>query len=375
MTQDNSKYTKYLHSNALSSLRERIQKDDELEGRGLGSQYLNKLAELMDGPEGRWWRDALVHPDVIIAVRRDSLNVYHRGASVFLADLRDGRIVPKTHAKYLVRQRQTHAEMNLDLSFSGPVGNTVWKCYEGPATLKEMLKAAAALAGPEKFGLHSLIRNSLHVIDVEIALEGSVAVPIDAGTDAEEQTEISEAIKAADEVSPDETKANRLDVATLEDRNDCIHLVFHEAKHFGNKELRAKKEKGGSEAIDPPVLGQIERYTSTLKEHGKRLASEYAAICRSLLVIDGMRQFLLDNQNKHSPRKPLDADSLITRVALGAPLQVDFEPRLIVFGFDQDQKDGEVWKRHRNHLEKRLGGRRFHAIGNTRDSRIRQLSS
>jgi hypothetical protein len=292
---------------------------------------------------------------------------------VFLADLRDGRIVPKTHAKYLVRQRQSHAEMSPDLSFSGPDDGTVWKRYAGPATLKDMLKAAAALAGPEKFGLHSLIRNSLHVIDVEIALDGSVPTPIDDGRDAEEQTEISEAIDAADEVSLDGRKANRLDVATLEDRNDGIHLVFHEAKHFGNKELRAKK--GASEAIDPPVLGQIERYSSTLMEHGKRLASEYAAVCRSLLVIDGMRQSLLENPGKHSPRKALDADSLITRVALGAPLQVDFEPRLIVFGFDHDQKEGEVWKRHRNHLEKRLGERRFHAIGNTRGGRIRQLSS
>ncbi len=188
-----------------------------------------------------------------------------------MAELRDGRIVPKTHAKYLIRQEQAHAEMNPDLSFAGPVGGTVWKSYKGPATLKDMLKAAAALAGPEKFGLHNLIKNSPDVIDVEIALDGPTAAPVEATT-VEEQTEIGEAIEAAEAAtdltlgSSDKSgKDNRLDVATLKDRNGSIHLVFHEAKHFGNKELRAKRRaKGDAKRSDPKVLEQIDRYATTL---------------------------------------------------------------------------------------------------------------
>jgi hypothetical protein len=38
-------------------------------------------------------------------VHKESLNVYHRGASIFRVDFRHGRPVPVTHAKYLVRQR------------------------------------------------------------------------------------------------------------------------------------------------------------------------------------------------------------------------------------------------------------------------------
>jgi hypothetical protein len=131
-------YFKHLPKEDLSALQTRIAKDDEVEGRRLGSKLLNRLRELLDVTvtEGQWWRDVLAHPDVIIAVRRDSLNVYHRGASIFLAELTDGgRIVPKTHAKYLVRQQQAHAEMKSDLSFAGPVGGTVWERYEGRATL------------------------------------------------------------------------------------------------------------------------------------------------------------------------------------------------------------------------------------------------
>ncbi|MEH2500480.1 hypothetical protein V1294_006959 [Bradyrhizobium sp. AZCC 1678] len=366
-------YLQYLPKGDRSALQEKIYKDDGIEGRGLSPKYLSKLAELLDpdNREGQWWRDVLADRDVIIAVRRDSLNVYHRGGSIFLAELRDGRIVPKTHAKYLVRQEQAHAEMNPDLSFAGPVGGTVWKSYKGPATLKDMLKAAAALAGPEKFGLHNLIKNSPDIIDVEIALDGSTAAPVEATT-VEEQTEIGEAIEAAEAAtdltlgSSDKSgKDNRLDVATLKDRNGSIHLVFHEAKHFGNKELRAKRRaKGDAKRSDPKVLEQIDRYATTLKTHETRLVSEYAALCRSLLIIDAMRQSVLGNC------QALDSDSLIKRVALGESLKVDLEPRLIIFGFDDDQKKGTVWKPHLELLKKRLG-RRFHAIGKTSDSCIR----
>jgi hypothetical protein len=370
---DFDKYAKYLPSEALSVLQGRIQQDDEVAGRGLGSQYLNALSELLDAPEGQWWRDVLINPDVIIAVRNDSVNVYHRGASIFLAELGNGRIVPKTHIKYLVRSEQAYAEMKSDLSFAGSAGATTWERYGGSTTLRDMLKAAATLAGPEKFGLHNLIKNSPHVVDVEIALD-SPAAPIEAGADEEERIEISEAIEAADEGSSDERKDNRLDVATLEDRSGNIRLVFHEAKHFGNKELRAKKPKGSAEVTDPPVVGQIQRYASALAKHENKLVSEYAAVCRSLLVIDAMRQYVL-SESKLSPTKASNADPLITRVALGAPLKVDLEPRLIVFGFDKDQKDGNVWKPHREHLKHSLGEQRFHAIGNTRDGRVKQLSS
>jgi hypothetical protein len=363
-------YLKYLPKGDRSALQEKIYSDDGLDGRGLSPRYLSKLAELLVAPEGQWWRDVLADRDVIIAVRRDSLNVYYRGGSIFLAELRDGRIVPKTHAKYLVRQQQAHAEMNPDLSFAGPVGGTVWERYEEGATLRDMLKAAAALAGPEKFGLHNLIKNSPDVIDVEIALGGPTAAPVEATT-VEEQTEIGEAIEAAEAAtdlalgsSDKSLKDNRLDVATLKDRNGSIHLVFHEAKHFGNKELRAKRRaKGDAKRPSPKVLEQIDRYATTLKTHETQLAPEYAALCRSLLVIDAMRQSVRECE-------ALDSDSLINRVALGAPLKVDLEPHLIVFGFDDDQKKGTVWKPHLELLEKRLA-RRFHAIGNASNSRIR----
>jgi hypothetical protein len=72
----------------------------------------------------------------------------------------------------------------------------------------------------------------------------------------------------------------------VEERNGNVHLVFHETKHFGNPELRTSKEEAS-------VLEQIKRYASALKVHQRQLQAEYAAVCRSLLVIDGMRQAVL----------------------------------------------------------------------------------
>jgi hypothetical protein len=54
----------------------------------------------------------------------------------------------------------------------------MWSEYKSPATLKDMLKAASVYAGPEKTGLHALIKNSLsdkvRVVDVESALPARI---------------------------------------------------------------------------------------------------------------------------------------------------------------------------------------------------------
>jgi hypothetical protein len=54
---------------------------------------------------------------------------------------------------------------------------------------------------------------------------------------------------------------------------------------------------------------------------------------------------------------------LIVRAANGETLEVDTEPRLIVFGFDKDQKEGLVWNPHRERLVDELG-LTVYAVGN-----------
>lgn len=316
--------------------------------RGLDAAFLDALEKATDQPG--WWRDVLAHPDLFIAVRRNYLNVYHRGASIFLIELRQGRLVPKTHVKYLVRQRQTYAALDAAGAFELDPAQVLWTRYEGPQTLREIVRATAGLSGPEKTGLHPLLMASPNVIDVEIALgmeiaaEGSEAADVDEG--------------ATTALSTPGRRIDRLDVAALVKDAGGFTVVFHEAKHFTNAELRAREDRA------PPVAGQMQRYRATLSHHADELARSYFAVCEALLRIDQMRQ-RARSTDVGAPVLSLLSPAVAELVASGQPPEIDPSPRLLVFGFDAAQRDDSVWQAHRSRLENEFG-LTVRAIGNTR---------
>ncbi len=192
--------------------------------QGMSEAFLDALDTLAQKPS--WWRDVLLRDDVFIAVRANSLNVYHRGASIFrIDDEGGGRVVPWTHTKYLIRQQQVLAQLHDGGHFEpSDIG---WSQYAGPSTLSDMIRSATDLAGAEKSGLHPLIVGSSKVIDVELSL--------------------LRASSSVDKSLPDSATSidrsqDRLDVVTVENRDGKPFIVFHEAKHFSNPALRAKGE-------------------------------------------------------------------------------------------------------------------------------------
>ena len=288
---------------------------------GVSDTFLDNLDKLAHQNSISWWRDVLVRDDIFLAVRRDSLNVYHRGGSIFRIDDRgDGIPSPKTHVKYLVRQQQVLAEL-IDGQF---VPNAIgWTHYTGPETLNDMIRAASDLAGPEKTGLHPLIVGGATVIDVEVAL-GRVgeAMPVECPPD-QPDTSRSTAFRNQD----------RLDVATLEQQGRNIAVVFHEAKHFTNPELRARSGV-------PPVVGQLRRYRTTLAHHAPALIERYQAACRALVRLDAMTRAV---RLAAGAAAPSVLDPLILEFAEGPTNRtIDPNARLIVFGFDADQKRGQL---------------------------------
>lgn len=287
---------------------------------GVSAAFLDALERLAIAETGSWWRDVLIRKDVFVAVRRNSLNVYHRGASIFrIDDIGAGAIRPKTHGKYLTRQQQALAELLPDNSFALPPGGTAWLHYDGATTLNDMLKSASDLAGPEKTGLHPLVLGNPKVIDVEVSLER-------AG---------SEASEAASSSAPTKTSRDqdRLDVVTLEKRGGETFVVFHEAKHFSNPALKAKT------GATPAVISQIARYRKTLEHHAPQLRLRYITVCHALSRIHEMRVSARTLAADLTP--PADLDSLIRAIAGSqSDLKIDPNPRLIVFGFDGDQKKG-----------------------------------
>lgn len=125
--------------------------------RYLSPEFVSALDRLTHRPEGNWWRDVLALRDLVLAVRRDALNIYYRGASIFSIERQGDRLLPTTHAKYLTRRQQGQVALQADESFAIMPEAALWTSCAGPQTLDEMMRAASDLASP-------------HVTDVEIAL-------------------------------------------------------------------------------------------------------------------------------------------------------------------------------------------------------------
>lgn len=309
--------------------------------RGLSAPFLDALDSLVDASEGQWWRDVLARPDLVIAVRSEYLNVYYRGASLFRIDRRGETIVPSTHAKYLSRSQQGLVQLSPDGRFGITPDRALWLSYEGATTLTDMVKSAAGLAGPEKIGLHGLLLASPHIVDVEISFGMTETAPGSVSPLGEPETDGANlaAAAAADVLSGHPstpqatTRQDRLDVATLEEQAGAITAVFHEAKHFSNSELRATPDR------TPPIVEQMARYRQTLAHHAPAISESYRDVCSALVRIDAMRRKVRGEISEPS------SDALVARIAADALLpRVDAEPRLVVFGFDRDQRDGALAK-------------------------------
>jgi hypothetical protein len=243
-----------------------------------------------------------------------------------------------------MRRRQAHAVLAADgKTFIYDPGETSWASYESGKTLDEMVAASKRFAGAEKSELHPLIMHP-SVIDVEIAFRSPTEQATSGGEPSAIDAEQNDAADESEITAKDEgisLRHDRLDAATLEDRDGALWIVFHEAKHFKNPELRA------GVAFQPPVGEQIARYRRSIETYAPDIAASYREVCEALRELQTMRA----KADPSGAAQATGLNPLIQRAANGEPLHVDGEPRLIVFGFDDDQKNGPTWTHHRQRLE------------------------
>ena len=117
--------------------------------------------------------------------------------------------------------------------------------------------------------------------------------------------------------------------------------MFYEAKRFADHAaLRAEQWRV------PKVVEQVDEYARLLEVNREKIAASYGRVCRNLVSLHGLS---VRHRERHA---------LLEHVA-GKPLSIDAEPRLVVFGFDADQRNGAAWKPHRDRLFELLGKRRF----------------
>jgi hypothetical protein len=244
---------------------------------------------------------------LFIAIRKDYINVYLNGSSLLKLWLEGNELVGETHYKYLLTPDANRPYVKV-VGGQAQIASHADMFLPDLSNLQALKRAADAYSSGEKSGVHQIVMSNPNVIDVEIAF----------GAENEKTGSIT---------------ANRIDFAALRQQPAGLEVVFYEAKQFSNKELRAS---GG----DVPVLEQLRRYESFLRSEQQALADSYRMVCENLVALDGVRERYASMQSVMR-----DLPNFV----------IQSEVRLVVFGFDNDQKNGANWSGHRDKLKAVLG--------------------
>ena len=297
--------------------------------RGISNQDFIKALK-KEYNTGGWWKEIVDDKDLFIAIRNEYINVYYKGNSLLKLSFVNGEFLAETHYKYLIRPKVKpfliKTSANMAFIPNGTKGVLDNYLIHNLSEIKSIKKASASYSGIEKEGIQKIIMSNDNIVDLEIALT----------QEAEE-----------DEINPEQSgksSAKRIDFAALQKKDSDYKLIFFEAKDFSNKDLRAK----GSAV--PKVIAQIDNYEKLLKQYKEDITYSYKQICQNLYDIlpSSLRS------------------QAIVDIANDTSVEVDVKPRLVLFGFDEDQKKGSIWSPHEQKLDKILGDR-FIAKGDPTD--------
>lgn len=252
--------------------------------RGIKKQdFINALNELYKD-KNSFWHKMLNDKELFVAIRDNYINVYYFGASLCKLDYTsDGVIRGQTHRKYLGIEEDGHFE-----SANGKIIEEKSK-IKSLTELTQIKGNANKYVIPEKRESYNEILNTgICVIDVETTLV---------------KKKIPNPIKKSD------YESSSLDYLVSE--ND--KLVFYEAKHINNKEIRSR--------TTPKVLVQIARYEEAIKQHEDEIISSYKLVCQNL------------NDLHISKNGNCDGN------LIGKKICIELKPRLIIFDIDNSKKE------------------------------------
>ena len=288
--------------------------------RGISNpDFIKALQEEYNNPES-WWRRIVDDKDLFIAIRNEYINVYFKGNSLIKLSFTNGDLIAETHYKYLIKPKVTPCLIKTSTSngMNFSPDNAQEYFTNNISDIEAIKTASGAYSGIEKEGIQKIIKSNDNIVDLEIALTHEAE---------------------ADEMNPQESTKNsakRIDFAALQKKDDCYELIFFEAKDFSNPELRVD----GPDS-KPKVMKQIETYQDLLIKYEADIISSYNKICQNLFDI--------------LPHSRLG--QAIIDIANGKSLEVNIEPRLVLFGFDGDQQKGDHWKPHKKKLKKYLNNK------------------
>ena len=287
--------------------------------RGLDDEFVKALNKQYEKGKDGWWKQFVDDDDLFLAIRHNAVHVYYRGCRLIEVRWRkhEKEIVGRTHYKYLLRPEMT--KEYVEVEDGQPSVSNASAYFADRLNATELKCSVDPYVEPEKDGVHKILMNNPYLLDVEIAIS-------------------------------DGEKAPRIDFAALQkDEAGKTHIVFYEAKHFDNPELRSRDK--------PKVVEQISKYRDLLDHdpYRKSIAKSYCRVAKNLCALGGVR---CRHQERHGLLKKTDR------------FIIEKEPGLVVFGFDKDQKCGSVWGKHRAKLEDLLRNRMPILRGNAADVEI-----
>lgn len=228
--------------------------------------------------------------DLFIAIRNDYLNVYYYGQSICKIEFIRDKIKWTSHKKYLGIDESGYADSESYLD-----------------DLERLKMSARKYRGKEKEQVKEQILNnkSMCVIDVEVTFGR-------------------------------EEEIGRLSidyVAVEKNENNKICLVFYEAKHSSNSEIRSR--------TIPKVFGQIEKYEQALTDplHKIEILNSYKTIYQNVIDLN------LKNKSKLTGLVGSNIESI----------EIDSEPRLIIFEIDPNKMNDQ----HFQKLKQEFGQKRL----------------
>lgn len=289
--------------------------------RGVNEEMINKLRE------EPLFKDKIL-PDikkgiVFPTIRNNKIDFYYYNSRLFEYD---GEF--KTHSKF--------AFVPVDYSNSyvtdGKEVGEVADFYTGYDNIKERAKLYTSL---EAEGVHRICKNGnilttsngneYIVLDIEIAFSNN-----------NEEEQLKGTIERLNE---DEKSQSRVDILLYNLKEQ--ELLFVEAKHFTNKEIRAEET--------PAVVNQIERYNKIIQTNYDVILQEYS---NHIQVLNKIFKEELKNE-------------------LPEPKTICKECGLIIFGFDNDQKNGYLESNIKSKLENT--GIKVYAKGNVSNIDLKAL--
>ena len=266
--------------------------------RGLDEAFVNALNEQYARGKDGWWRQFVDDKELFLAIRDNHVHVYYQGCRLIeVKRQKNGKLAANTHYKYLLRpeMEKEYVDVVVDGKPSVPDASPY---FADRLSVTELKRSAGPYAVDEKSGVHDILQNNPHVLDVEVAIEGG-----------------------------------QIDFAALQKgKAGQTHIVFYEAKLFGNKELRSESDK-------IRVVEQIDRYRGLLKLHRASIEDSYLLVSKNLCDLEGV-----------GCRNPIRHGLLRGTCRF----IIEEEPGLVVFGYDGDQKSGSVWRDHEERLRKSL---------------------